>query len=248
MKMFFAVLALAFAFSMTQGAYAAEAVTPVKKEEAVTPAKKEKTAVHKEAVLPEKIVPEKPLLEKASPEKPVAEKPAPEKPAPEKPVSAIIPAPAITAPVKPTEPVVLPVKPITMTQPKMEEKPAKGGGLLDGLKNMFKGKDEKKPEAAKSGTARPEEKKPEADVEKPAVAVAAPKKPQSSCGSENYLGLRVLGKEEKPLPGSRKVDLSKLPSGSRVLKQGESVTEKNNPKRLNLFLDGRNVIAEAFCG
>lgn len=73
-------------------------------------------------------------------------------------------------------------------------------------------------------------------------------------GAGNYMGLRVLGKDETLAPGSRKVDLNKLPAGTRVFDGSKPHPEANgsnkdaNPKRLNLIIDRRNVIAEAFCG
>lgn len=72
-------------------------------------------------------------------------------------------------------------------------------------------------------------------------------------GAANYIGLRILAKGETLAPGSRKVDVSKLPQGTRVYDAKEAHPQPNssdasNPKRLNLIIDYRNVIAEAFCG
>ncbi len=87
----------------------------------------------------------------------------------------------------------------------------------------------------------------------PATAQAQ-ERPMDACGgAASYVGLRILAKDEILAPGSRKVDVSKLPAGSRVFDARQphpqaNDADANNSKRLNLIIDHRNVIAEAFCG
>lgn len=70
----------------------------------------------------------------------------------------------------------------------------------------------------------------------------------SDCGYEVYIGLRLLGKDEQLMPGSKKIDPAKLPAGTRIFKPDEAPQDKTNPNRLNLMIDHRNIIGDAFCG
>lgn len=105
-----------------------------------------------------------------------------------------------------------------------------------------------KAEAAKPATEERQVQTEATTAEERAVA-------KDTCGGAgNYMGLRILAKGETLAPGSRKVDITKLPAGTRVFDGSKPHPEANgsnkdaNPKRLNLIIDRRNVIAEAFCG
>lgn len=77
---------------------------------------------------------------------------------------------------------------------------------------------------------------------------AQPQQVTSECGFEAYVGLRVLGEDETPMAGSKKIDPAKLPKGSRIFDANEVPPDKNNPERLNLIIDHRRVVGAAFCG